>query len=75
MANQTHTTMTREEFCQLANNRYDELQALNKINNFYDYEKEFEQIWKDLGRVVLETNLSKLPADRRKKKHSANLGL
>lgn len=67
MVNQIHTTITLEEFCQLADNRYDELQVLNKINNFYDYEKEFEQIWKDLGRVVLETNLSKLPADRRKK--------
>jgi len=67
--------MTREEFHQLADKRYNELQALNKINNFYDYEKEFEQIWKDLGRAVLETNLSKLAADRRKKKHSANSGL
>jgi hypothetical protein len=36
--------MTREEFQQLADKRYNELQALNKINNFYDYEKEFEQI-------------------------------
>ena len=75
LRNYTHTTMTREEFHQLADKRYNELEALNKINNFYDYEKEFEQIWKDLGRAVLETNLSKLPADRRKKKHSANSGL
>jgi hypothetical protein len=67
--------MTREEFLQLADKRYNELEALNKINNFYDYEKEFEQIWKDLGRAVLESNLSKVPADRRKKKHSANSGL
>ena len=44
--------MTREEYHQLADKRYNELQALNKINNFYDYEKEFEQIWKDLGRAV-----------------------
>ena len=64
--------MTREEFHQLADKRYDKLQSLNKINNFYDYEKEFEQIWKDLGRAVLESNLSELPANRRKKKHSAN---
>lgn len=62
--------MTREEYHQLADQRYDKLQELNKIGNFYDYEKEFEQIWKDLGRSVLESNLSKVPADRRKKKHS-----
>jgi hypothetical protein len=38
--------MTREEFHQLSDKRYNDLQALNKIDNFYDYEKEFEQIWK-----------------------------
>ncbi len=65
--------MTREEFHRLADQRYNELQSLNKINNFYDYEKEFEQIWKDLGRAVFESNLSELSANRRKKKHSANL--
>lgn len=59
--------MTREEFHQLAGKRYNKLQSLNKINNFYDYEKEFEHIWKDLGRAVLESNLSRLPANRRKK--------
>jgi hypothetical protein len=31
--------MTRAEFLQLADKRYDELQLLNKIDNFYDYEK------------------------------------
>ena len=67
--------MTREEYHQLADQRYDKLQNLNKIDNFYDYEKEFEQIWKDLGRAVLESNLSKLSADRRKKKHSQNSGV
>lgn len=67
--------MTREEYHQLADQRYDKLRKLNKIDNFYDYEKEFEQIWKDLGRAVLESNLSKLPADRRKKKHSQNSGI
>lgn len=67
--------MTREEFHQLADKRYDRLQELGKIDNFYDYEKEFEQIWKDLGRSVLELNLSKLPADRRKKKPFQNSGM
>src|SRR4051812_49101041 len=60
--------MTKEEFLALAAQRYDELQALNKLNNFYDYEKEFVSIWKDLGREVLEKNISELPKDKRKKK-------
>jgi hypothetical protein len=67
--------MTREEYHQLADKKYDRLQELGKIDNFYDYEKEFEQIWKDLGRAVLESNLSKLPADRRKKKPFQNSGM
>ncbi len=64
--------MTREEYLAIASEKYDELQALNKIDNFYDYEKEFEKILKELGRTVFEKSLSDLPADRRKKKHSQN---
>jgi hypothetical protein len=48
--------------------RYDELQALNKLDNFYDYEKGFEDIWLELGKFVLEANIGTPPKDRRKKK-------
>jgi hypothetical protein len=60
--------MTKDEFLHLAGNRYDELQALNKIDNFYDYEKGFVGIWQSLGRSVLEKNLGAVPKDKRKKK-------
>ncbi len=30
--------MTKEEYLAIAAKRYDELQALNRIDNFYDYE-------------------------------------
>ncbi len=66
--------MTKEEYLAIAARRYDELQALNKIDNFYDYESEFVNIMKDMGKEVLEKNLSDLPADKRKKKHLPNLG-
>jgi hypothetical protein len=66
--------MTEVTFIALAQERYAALQSLNTIDNFYDYEKEFEKIWQDLGREVLESNLSKVPADRRKKKRLPNLG-
>ena len=66
--------MTKEEYLSMASKRYDELQALNKIDNFYDYENEFAKIMNELSKEVLEKNLSELPADRRKKKHSPNLG-
>ena len=65
--------MTREEFHQMADKCYDQLQALNKIDNFYDYESEFVEIMQGLGRDLLEKNLSDLPADRRKKKHLPGL--
>ena len=66
--------MTKQEYLAIASKRYDELQALNLIDNFYDYESEFAAIMKDLGKEVLERNLSDLPADKRKKKHLPNLG-
>ncbi len=60
--------MTREEFLEAAAKRYDKLNDLNKINDFYDYETEFARIWQDLGAEVLEKNISTLVGDKRKKK-------
>jgi hypothetical protein len=60
--------MTKAEYLEIAGRRYDELQALNKLDNFYDYEKEFVHILHDLGREVLEKNLGTLSKDKRKKK-------
>jgi hypothetical protein len=59
--------MTKEQLLTMVSERYDQLEALNKLNDFYDYEKEFEDIWKELGRSVLENNISESSADRRKK--------
>jgi hypothetical protein len=59
--------MSKEEYMELCSKRYDELQALNKIDNFYDYENEFATIMKALGKEVLQKQLSDVPADRRKK--------
>jgi len=53
----------------LVSKRYDALKALERHDNFYDYEKEFEQIWLDTGKEVLERNLGETPQERRKKKH------
>ena len=60
--------MTKEELLLKVSQRYDELNALNKLDNMYDYEKEFASIWKELGRTVLESNIGTTPNDRRKKK-------
>jgi hypothetical protein len=60
--------MTKEEFLKLAASRYDQIKALQKHETFYGYEKEFEQIWLDLGKEVLEDSLGEVPEERRKKK-------
>jgi len=67
--------MTKEELLEVASKRYDELQALNKLDSFYDYEKGFIGIWNELGKEVLEKNIGELPGDKRKKKpHNTGLG-
>ena len=60
--------MTKEEFLQACGARYDELRATGKLDNFYDYEKEFVAIWQGIGRDVFEKNLGSVPRDKRKKK-------
>ena len=36
--------MTREEFLAVASSKYDSIRDLNKLDNFYDYEKELVDI-------------------------------
>jgi len=62
--------MSKEEFLALAALKYEELSKLNEIKDFYTYEENFDTIWTDLGRQVLEKNLSEVPTDRRKKSES-----
>ena len=59
--------MTKEQLIESVSARYDELQALNKLDNLYDYEGDFIKIWGKLGREIFEKNLGELPNDRRKK--------
>ena len=59
--------MTKEQFIASVSAHYDELNALNKIDNFYDYEGDFIKLWAKMGREVFEKNISILPGDRKKK--------
>ena len=60
--------MTKDEFLAMAAARYEALQNIERHDNFYDYEKEFDEIWVSLGREVLQRKLGDVPEDRRKKK-------
>lgn len=59
--------MTKEEFLAIASEKYEKLQKLNEIDNFYEYEKQFEQIWTGFGRQSLEKNIGELPQNHQKK--------
>ena len=59
--------MTKEQLAEAISAHYDELNNLNKIDNFYDYESDFIKLWSKMGREVLEKNISTLSGDRRKK--------
>ena len=59
--------MTKAEFLAIAAEKYEALQKLNEQTNFYDYEKGFDALWIELGRIVLEKNIGEVPKDHRKK--------
>ncbi|MCX8490114.1 MAG: hypothetical protein ORN54_03510 [Cyclobacteriaceae bacterium] len=59
--------MAKEEFLALVDKRYDALQKLNQLDSFYNYEKLFLKLWRDLGREVLEKNLGAVSTNRCKK--------
>jgi hypothetical protein len=67
LENQTTIEMTKEQLIEAISAHYDELNNLNKIDNFYDYEGDFIKLWSKMGREVLEKNISTLSGDRRKK--------
>jgi len=46
------------------------VRELEKIDSFYDYEKEYIRLVKDIGRQSMEISLGNAGKDRRKKKLS-----
>jgi hypothetical protein len=60
--------MTREEFHQLVDAKYDEIDMLDKQPTFLEFEQEFVELWTELGRQVAEKKLgADKSKDRRKK--------
>ena len=62
--------MTKAEYLELASKHYDSINDLNKLDNFYDYEKDFISILNKMGKEILEKNLGELSNDKRKKNSS-----
>jgi hypothetical protein len=63
--------MTKEEYIVLTLSKWEQLEALKEQVHLYDYEKNFDELWVDLGRSVLEKSIGEVPKNRRKKKNSA----
>ena len=59
--------MKKDEFLAIASEQYEALAKLNEQSSFYDYEKGFDELWTELGRQVLESNIGGVPKDHRKK--------
>jgi hypothetical protein len=61
--------MTREAYLALAAIHYEALEKLKEKDNFYDYEKGFDEIGHDSGRQYMEFQLNEtsMTLDRRKK--------
>jgi hypothetical protein len=60
--------MTKEQFLLLAESHWPELEALQKEENWYEFEKRLDEIMTELGRKALEHSLGEVPQDRRKKR-------
>ena len=59
--------MTKDEFLAISGEKYEKLQELNQIDDFYKYEKAFDAIWLEFGRQSLERNVGEVPKTIKKK--------
>jgi len=66
--------MTKSEFMALCESRWEEIDELSVKTNLYDLEKDFSQVWQQLGTCVFERRLGDLPTNHRKKKPKQHLG-
>ena len=60
--------MTKSEFMAMCESRWNEIDQLSDRTNLYDLEKDFTQVWQQLGKTVFEKRLGELPNNHRKKK-------
>jgi len=61
--------MTKEEYLSIASQNWDNLHSLKSSSeNLYEYEKTFDELWVEFGRISLEGSLGEISEDRRKKK-------
>ena len=74
LINLAKKTMSEKEFLEIARQNYQKLQALKKEQSFYEYEKNFDEMWVEFGRETLEKSIGEIGEDRRKKKFESRYG-
>ena len=62
--------MTKAEYLEICSQHWEDLQNLHQHDNLYDFEKDFEQLARELARKSFEGVLGDVPKDYRKKKPS-----
>ena len=60
--------MTKKEYMLLCEAQWKDIEKVSKSNNLYNLEKDFVEVWQELGREVLEKSVGELPTNHRKKK-------
>ena len=60
--------MEKAEFMQLVSQYWDRVQDLQDCTNFYDHEKQFDELWTQMGQDVLEKSINQ-PVDNYRKKN------
>lgn len=60
--------MKKEDFLKLMNEHFDSLMKLKSEKSFYEFEKQFEELWLSTGRRMMEKTISEPGLNRRKKK-------
>jgi hypothetical protein len=59
--------MSEEEYMTLARERYASIKKLQDEKSFYEYEKQFSELWTGLGKEVMEKSISEVPGNVQKK--------
>ena len=66
--------LKKDALLKAATERFEEFRDLHRHDNFYDFEKEFEKIWLEPGREVLQQSLGDVPEERQKKRVRTRFG-
>ena len=60
--------MTKAEFLERCSQHWEDIKHLEDSTTLYELERDFDEIWTNLGKEVLEKTISKVPQNYRKKK-------